>query len=302
MDWKPLLSQQVVYTGEPAAAGSLEERIRAAGASHRGRLRALGQLLEEYRALTPEPEPPTGWLERLLGRAPSAIGHLDRLEARLEAAQRRVQWLAHRSDRVAAEVALLSAELAPLEGRIAAAGADARRAAAAVIALEAGWVAARQADHHDAHRLEAQMRLREVERIRHRETEARLREWAALQDQLLRLHERLLGALRQLHASECAALDELDRELPHLASDARARDLAHAASTLDVEGVHRVSLAAREGAFFVADVDRLREEVDLLAPTDTRRLTAEAEVLAALQPVSIAELVARARAEIGRTR
>jgi hypothetical protein len=180
----------------------------------RERLRALTHLLDEYRVLGAQLRDGAG---------------ADELEAVLEAAQRRLQWMGHRVFRVRLEITVLDAEIAEAK----ALGPDADE-------LVSGLVLFR------------------------------------------RLHSDLLDALLRLIAQGEAELAALDPELPRLAAQAREKELQRrVVEDGGLDGaVRRVNLAARKGAALLVEaVDRIREEVHLVAPADRR---AEDEVVRSL--------------------
>lgn len=287
----------VAYEGtpiDPAELSRLQERNGA-------RLRRLQQLIVEQTAILAEPEPertPT-MVQRLVGwlRPSVPVSDVDRLEQRIEAAQRRRLWLQHRVDAVTIEVASLRSEVEGFEVRVAVARSDARAAARAMLVVRDAIGAT--PDRRGM--LEDRMRLRESERATHRVREARLVEILEVQRDFLVVHERLLDALVKLRDAATATADDLDRDVRRLASDARRQDFERAMRTEWTETVRRVHTATRTGKDLLqSGIDRLATELDLLAPTEPHRVAAEAEVVQALREPTLTELVERARAEVAR--
>lgn len=208
----------------------------------------------------PAPEPASWWSRWL---APRRERRTVALESELEGAQRRALTLRAGADRARAEAAVLGEEVAALE-----------RCAAACRALgtAAGDAGAQ-----------------------------RLAELLAVERELLGLFARLADALARLARAAEAELRRFDAELPRLAAEAEARDLEAALGGFaDDAAVARVNLATRDGrAVVVAAIDRLRDEVALLAPRTRGWLDAEAEAVAARRPVD--ELLDAWRAERGLT-
>jgi hypothetical protein len=330
--WKALLAQTVAYEGIAVSAVEVEAQVAAARAAHRARLAGLERLSREHDALRVDGVRgladgasvvdvwSAAWgpgqvgprlrslLAQVFGGPGSPAPDLELLEQRVETAQRRVLQIAHLLDGVSADGAQLRHEMSSLAGRIRAAERDAGLAARAILTLQAGYDAAGASgdpsDAADAARLEALLWEREAELRAHQRVAQRLSSILVLERHFVGVYERLHASLSRLHAAGVETLDELDHHLSHLAAEAQAADLTRAiAGAMDALrlSVQRVDVAATAGAALLVDnLDRLSDEVDLLAPADPREAAAEAEVAAALRSRSVDEAVARARAEVRR--
>ena len=232
---------------------------------------------------------PSGWRQWFGAGKGTALA---RLEERFEQLERRAAWWEAQVVRAEAELALAREEVRALEERRDVARIDARAAAEEVLGVERSDKPAVVVD--------GRLRVLEADRRGFRWTEARIGELLAVQHPVLCLLERLVEALAELRtvaAEECA---NMAAALPHEAAAARVADLTRSAEALK-SAVARVNLTARQRTrLLTQDLDRIREQVALLAPMDADSMAAEAEVLAGLKELGIAELVARARAEVAR--
>lgn len=304
------------------SAGDLEARVQQARERHRERLATFQRLTVEHEGLRDElneglqdsssvwdlvgslfgPEQAGPHLRSLLGRI-SAVGApasraLDsaELERKLETAQRRVLRLAQHMDRLELDRKALRRELEQLHEQATDAVADAELARQHGEALREGLDALagavvspkrrRRLDGDEA-LLEARLQQRELDRRCFLRCEARLQSLLRLHHQFLRMGDSLHANLHSLHEAANGVLEQLDAELLRLASQAQAQDLAREVAQ-DMEGlrasVARVNRLSTEGAvLLVENLDRLTEEVDLLAPLDPHRLAAEQEVQRSLK-------------------
>jgi chromosome segregation ATPase len=296
------------------SARALEDEVARARARHRDRLAALARIAEDAGAPAPgTPQTPFDRLKALLGRilgGPTRSPLPSSLEDEVEAAQRRVSQVAHALDHLAADRAEVRREVEALSARITAAEAENERRAARIAELGAQLDAAVERDPADPSitALEAGLAATDGDR---RASSRAVQRLAAIQ----RLHAEHLAAvdgfergLAALHEAAAEVLDALDDELADLATEERARQLATV-----VEGdlgrlrdrVARVNRVAGEGAVLLTEhLDRLADEVELLAPADPAALEAERELSVFLRDRTAAEAVARARqqAELRRRR
>jgi hypothetical protein len=291
-----------MYTTSVPSAAALEEEVQAARARHRERMEGLARLSQTQLALREE-EAEGLWgflarlplLSRLLQRAPEAV----QLEDRIEVAQRRVLELAHHLDRLAADRAALTRQLAQLQERITTYEANAEIAAQAILGLEERH---QSASEGQAAVLEARIVQHMAEMRAFQRAAQRLSTLCHLHHEFLKLDESVEGRLSQLHSAGTEMLDALDRQLAVLLDRDRARQL-HATVGHDLvslrDSVARVNRLATEGAVLLTeDLDRLADEVDLLAPSDAEARAAEQELAVFLRDRTVEQAVARARQQV----
>lgn len=303
MPWSALLSPAAPWAGTCATATGAAGRADAARA-------CFATTLGRLRTIEAEQEPDTpSFLDVLLafvGPAEVAAtwrewraehdepdGALDRLEARIERAQRDVSRVARWIDgavagerAVAEEISALRADVAVTSGNLAAVEERARKLRAGLDAID---LARTRADPVRGAALDADAALLTAYE---RDATRDARHFRAVLDRLDALLEagadtlatcgRLRSALERVHDDGVAVLADLDRHVSRLAAEARAADLGEtlAPAMADLRAsVGRVHLLAREGTDRLQHrLDRLAEAPDLLAPDDPARRAAEAEV------------------------
>jgi chromosome segregation ATPase len=299
-----------MYTVAVPSAAALEEEVQAARSRHRERMEGLARLSADQLALreaSSEAKNPWQSLRDWLARLPLLSGLLQQapqatqLEDRIEVAQRRVLELAHHLDRLAADRASLTRQLGQLQQRISTYEANADIAAQAILALEQQLEATHPAQAQGA-LLEAQVVQHMAEMRAFQRAAQRLGALCHLHQEFLQLDESVEGRLSQLHSAGTEMLDALDRQLAVLLDRERARQLqatvGHDLVSLR-DSVARVNRLAAEGAVLLTeDLDRLADEVDLLAPSDAEARAAEQELAVFLRDRTVEQAVARARQQV----
>ena len=329
MDFDRLINQAPDYREAPLSSVTLEQQVARARSAHRRRLQGFHGLSAEHDSLRAQEDAGSGdastvWdvvgaalgpgdvaphLRSLLSQAPvlspAAEGNLGvhDLEARLEAAQIRVLRVAHHIDRLDLDRAALRAEMTALRTQMEGATGDAQRAADAILALKKGLdrIGLEPGWEHKTLTLERLLTQRGDELRAYQRTADRLASILALHHEFLKLSGSLGRGLSDLHVASTDVLNELDQQLVRAAVKAQAADMARAVKD-SMEGLHesvaRVNrLSSQSAVLLTENLDRLAEEVDLLAPADPDKLVAEEEVNQMLRG-SVDDLVKAARNQV----
>ncbi|MEZ4238246.1 MAG: hypothetical protein R3F59_19265 [Myxococcota bacterium] len=220
----------------------------------------------------------------------------------MEAAQRRVSRLAHALDQLAAGRDEVAAEVSALAARIAASDAAIDGAEAHIAAAEAALAGGVPRARAEA--LEARIVGLQGDRRGHARAVTRLAAIQRLHAEHLDAVERLERGVSALHAAAVDALEALDEQIGGLAAEERRRQLARALGA-DLgalrDRVARINRDDTDDALLLTErLDRLADEVDLLAPLDPAALEAEREITVYLRDRTVGDAVARARARRGR--